>query len=824
MPTIPERLETATESIEANQALLASIVNGAPTAPNVTVSGGSVRVISGVIADGQAAIAASVGSMASAVASSAASATSAAGSATTAGTYATNANTYAGNASTSATAAAGSATTATTQATNAGNSATAAATSAATATTQAGIATTQATNSSNSATAAAGSATTATTQATNSSNSATAAAGSATAAATSATNAAASASAAATSASQAAAVSGSGNGAYGIHSAITNVDTITATTATAIIIQAGSGNNDIRLTPTGTGISRIYQVAGNAAVYVDAESTAIGRINSSAGLAFNINTGTSYKFEVNATAFATMTSTGLTVSVATAATDSTAGALVVGAGKFAVSGANGNVYTLGGYTLASGSKVQWATQTNITGIDGSYLSFSANASEQFRVAVAAVTVSTALTVAANSTFTNATASADTNITINGSSTGTGGGAYTFYNSTSSSGIFAGVYMQQATVTKWFAGVQNNYNGAAYTIHEVVANINALGIAAGTGNAVFGANLAVTGTTAHTGNVAIGTSTAASIALLVRTASTLTGTSQFGIRSDSTFASSATTVGAASYSWLQTAATAFTMATGIGHWIDTPAVGAGSTVTNLYGLKIENQSGGGTNYAIFSGTGRVYHNDTTAATDYTAGAFCINGKFAISGSTGDFYSASSFTVAGNGTVSGNQLAVGNAIATGYVNLQVTNSNAAGTTANVQSTVYNGAYKTGMEMPGQAYTTVGPRAANKGYIYSDGAQGLRIHAINNAMDFWTGNAGAVALTLSTAQLATFAASVTVTTGFGCNGKSAQTAFASGGAAGATATNNGWGFVSSAELTAHVTLVTNIRLALVANGIMS
>jgi hypothetical protein len=39
-------------------------------------------------------------------------------------------------------------------------------------------------------------------------------------------------------------------------------------------------------------------------------------------------------------------------------------------------------------------------------------------------------------------------------------------------------------------------------------------------------------------------------------------------------------------------------------------IDTPSKGAGSAITTVYGLKIENQTGGGTNYAIYTGTGAV----------------------------------------------------------------------------------------------------------------------------------------------------------------------------------------------------------------------
>jgi len=70
--------------------------------------------------------------------------------------------------------------------------------------------------------------------------------------------------------------------------------------------------------------------------------------------------------------------------------------------------------------------------------------------------------------------------------------------------------------------------------------------------------------------------------------------------------------------------------------------------------------------------------------------------------------------------------------------------------------------------------------------------------------------------------------------VTGGFGCNSKTAQTAYASGGAIGVasgTPTLPGYGFTSLVEMSNFIssvnaigTLAANIRLALIANGIMS
>lgn len=67
---------------------------------------------------------------------------------------------------------------------------------------------------------------------------------------------------------------------------------------------------------------------------------------------------------------------------------------------------------------------------------------------------------------------------------------------------------------------------------------------------------------------------------------------------------------------------------------------------------------------------------------------------------------------------------------------------------------------------------------------------------------------------------------ATGVTVAGAFGCNTKAAQTAFASGGAVAATGATNAapFGYTTAAQADAIVTLVNNIRSALVANGIMS
>ena len=99
--------------------------------------------------------------------------------------------------------------------------------------------------------------------------------------------------------------------------------------------------------------------------------------------------------------------------------------------------------------------------------------------------------------------------------------------------------------------------------------------------------------------------------------------------------------------------------------------------------------------------------------------------------------------------------------------GYLDLAVANTSA-GTSAVSRVYAYNGAYSFALELPGQGFTTSGPRVPNRGYLYCDGAQGLTIHSINAPLRFWTGNPGTEALVIDTSQNATFAGTVKIGSG--------------------------------------------------------
>lgn len=82
------------------------------------------------------------------------------------------------------------------------------------------------------------------------------------------------------------------------------------------------------------------------------------------------------------------------------------------------------------------------------------------------------------------------------------------------------------------------------------------------------------------------------------------------------------------------------------------------------------------------------------------------------------------------------------------------------------------------------------------------------------------------GSERLKITSGGTGTFTGTMAISGAFGCNGASAQTAYASGGAVAATGSTNAapYGYTTAAQADGIVTLLNNIRAALVANGIMS
>lgn len=89
---------------------------------------------------------------------------------------------------------------------------------------------------------------------------------------------------------------------------------------------------------------------------------------------------------------------------------------------------------------------------------------------------------------------------------------------------------------------------------------------------------------------------------------------LTGSTQYGILDRVKFSSAATVAGKTLGVQVRTAASAFTMGLGMGIYVEDANVGAGSAITTLYGIYINDQTGGGTNVALRTGTGQVQIGD------------------------------------------------------------------------------------------------------------------------------------------------------------------------------------------------------------------
>lgn len=146
------------------------------------------------------------------------------------------------------------------------------------------------------------------------------------------------------------------------------------------------------------------------------------------------------------------------------------------------------------------------------------------------------------------------------------------------------------------------------------------------------SATFTTGITVTGggVTITAGGLALGGSLATNIAINVE-GNSGAGTVQYGGYFQTVFLSTAT-LGFAATAQVRTAAAAYTLVGGYGFHIQDASKGAGSTITTQYGLNINAQTQGTTNYGAFIRQGAVTGNavritQTTAMTD---DAFVITG--------------------------------------------------------------------------------------------------------------------------------------------------------------------------------------------------
>lgn len=126
--------------------------------------------------------------------------------------------------------------------------------------------------------------------------------------------------------------------------------------------------------------------------------------------------------------------------------------------------------------------------------------------------------------------------------------------------------------------------------------------------------VFIAGQIVVGTSATlTGSVGVGLGPNASIGLYVRSPA-LTSADQYGVYGAPTFTSAATSSAAVWVAEFKTAASAFAMGAGYGMLILPAALGAGSSVGTLYGLRIRSVTAGAANFALYTESGLVRFGD------------------------------------------------------------------------------------------------------------------------------------------------------------------------------------------------------------------
>lgn len=176
-----------------------------------------------------------------------------------------------------------------------------------------------------------------------------------------------------------------------------------------------------------------------------------------------------------------------------------------------------------------------------------------------------------------------------------------------------------------TVGTW--GVANGYlnfpascylnvdSGNAGTGEALYIGTNRTGNAGGTTLAKFNDNgrigfgtitltdfLNVNGSANFIGNIGIGNVSNTGVGILLND-TVLLGANPIGIQSSILLPSTATGTYAANYLQVRTAAAAFTLTNAYGFQLNSPSIGAGSAITNLYGLKIESQTGATNNFGI-----------------------------------------------------------------------------------------------------------------------------------------------------------------------------------------------------------------------------
>ena len=319
---------------------------------------------------------------------------------------------------------------------------------------------------------------------------------------------------------------------------------------------------------------------------------------------------------------------------------------------------------------------------------------------------------------------------------------------------------------------------------------------------GTGNMVLSASPTLTGTLTAAAITASGTlanssyfrtggATDANVVWNLGGTSIATGSGQSAVQIGYTFTSAATAVGNALYAWVRTEAAAFTMASAIGIQIANPSKGAGSAITTNYGLQIDNQTAGATNYAIYTSGGLHYFTGATTcasnvtATYFTPTATGDNGLGLAAASTPAFYAsttevmrsttalttfalASTFAstiasgaITSTGAVTGTRLMIGADSGASYLLNVSGSSTSTGVRAIVINTSNNAGAVTLLQVQNDATYALQMK------IYSSTSASPNVGEIlAGGGNLTLGGQNTVGLTLGTSGAATFASSVTAT----------------------------------------------------------
>jgi len=209
------------------------------------------------------------------------------------------------------------------------------------------------------------------------------------------------------------------------------------------------------------------------------------------------------------------------------------------------------------------------------------------------------------------------------------------------------------------------------NAYGLFVADMTAATNNFAIKTGVGKVNIGDAATFNSTVSVGSTAAIGNAPMANIGLLVYGPTpALTGTIQLGIESAIQTTSASTIEGSAIMARADTASAVYTQALNTGVHVSTPTVGAGSTITEWDGVRIDAAPKAGTKCSI-----KIFGS--------TSGSTCVNTSAAAGGTASVILSASLVTTSG----ASDNLTVPGMTASGHCSLTATNAAAA---ANITTT--------------------------------------------------------------------------------------------------------------------------------------